>query len=113
MEIKEKRLSPRILVKSPLRYQVRGTPEYSNAISDDISVGGIGFVNEHYLKPETPVKFELNILSRALNPVGRIAWSEPLAHSNRYKIGVEFLEFEPVEKTYLSDYINMQLNLTA
>ena len=53
---------------------------------------------------------ELNILSRALSLVGRIAWSLPLPHSDRYRFGIEFMEVEPVERYYLSDYIDIMMN---
>lgn len=106
----EKRNSPRIKLHRPLRYQIRGRREFYNTISDDISTGGIGFVNNKFIAPLTPVMLEINILSRILRPVGIVAWSYPLPHSNRYRLGMEFLELDPGEKNYLKDFIDMQRN---
>lgn len=104
----EKRRFPRVKLKASLCYKIRGTAECNNSVTDDISLGGVGFINHNFIPPETSVGLEINILSKMLNPIGKIAWSQPLPHSNRYRVGVEFLEFDPREKNYLSDYINLQ-----
>jgi c-di-GMP-binding flagellar brake protein YcgR len=109
MEAKEKRRFPRLKLNTPLRYQVRGAPKFDNALSDDISVGGISFVNQEFIPPETLVGLEIGILSKILSPVGKIIWSSPLPHSNRYRTGIEFLELDPQQKNFLSDYINLRM----
>jgi hypothetical protein len=107
--LEDKRRFPRIELKVPLRYQIRGSPEYNNSISDGISLGGISFINNKFIAPLTNLMLEINVLSRALNPIGRVAWSSPLAHSDRYRLGIEFIELGASEKNYLSDYIDMQM----
>ena len=110
MQVKEKRQFPRINLKTTFSWQIRGANRASNTISNDISLGGLGFVHEKFIAPETPIGLEINILSRIINPFGRIAWTSPLPHSNRYRVGIEFIEFNPVEKNFLSDYIDLRLN---
>ena len=107
--LEEKRRFPRIQLKIPLRYQIRGGHDFDNSISDDISLGGLRFVNRKFIPPLTDVMLEINVLSRALNPIGRVAWSSPLPHSDWYNLGIEFIEMDAGEKNYLSDYIDMQL----
>ena len=106
----EKRLFPRTGLKTSLRYQIRGTSRYHNAICDDISLVGIGFVNEEFLTPDTLVSLEVNVMSKVFRAIGKIAWSHSLPHSNRFRVGIEFLEFDPANRLYLTDYIKMQLN---
>ena len=110
MEVRqeEKRRFPRIGLKTPLRYQIRGTHEFNNSVTDDISLGGISFRNDKYIAPLTNLMLEIKVLSRVLNPIGKIVWMSPLPHSDRYHYGIEFLEFGPDEKNYLSQYIDMQ-----
>jgi len=108
INFEEKRRFPRIQLRAPLRYQIRGLPGFSNALSDDVSLGGVSFSNDKFIAPQTTVAVEINILSRMLMSVGRIAWSSPLPHSNQYRSGIEFLELNPPEKNYLKDYIDMQ-----
>ncbi len=105
----EKRVAPRIRVHAPLRYQIRGTSNFSNVLSDNISVTGLGFINDDFIPPSSNLTLELNILSRVLTPIGKIAWSYPVPHSNKYRMGVEFLEMNPVERRYLDDYIGIQI----
>lgn len=108
LETKEKRRFPRIAFKAPLRYKIRGRQESANVLSEDVGIGGISFLNNAFISPQTPVELEFNLLSRSLNPIGRVAWSLPLRHSNRYRTGVEFLEFDPGQKNRLLEYVNMQ-----
>ncbi len=104
----EKRRFPRIRLRAPIRFQIRGLPQSDNAISDDISIGGLSFTGNRFIAPSTPVILEINVLSRILHPAGRIAWSSPLPHSDRNRSGIEFVELSPNEKGHLADYIDMQ-----
>lgn len=104
----EKRNFPRIKLRTPVRFQIRGMPRFNSTISDDISLGGLGMVNNDFIAPQTQVMLEINVLSRILRPVGTVAWSYPLSHSDRYRVGIKFLELDPREKTYLGDFIDMQ-----
>ena len=81
---------------------------FNNTIINDISLGGLGFTNNEFIASNTTLAFELDILSRVLRPIGRIAWSSSLPHSDRSRLGVEFLELDPRDKNYLSDYIDMK-----
>ena len=109
-EVEEKRRFPRIKFKSPVRYQVRGIPEFDNAVCDNISEGGVGFITNKFIPPSSLVMLEIAVLSRVLRPIGRIVSSLPLPHSERNRLGIEFLELENNEKHYLQDFINMQLS---
>jgi c-di-GMP-binding flagellar brake protein YcgR len=104
----EKRKFPRLESDLRLRYQIRGTPQFGNAIAKDISVGGLRFAVGNYIRPLTDIMLEINMLSRVINPIGRVRWTQALPHSNRYQVGLEFIEIEPVSKNYLSDYINLR-----
>ena len=104
----EKRVSARLSLKTPVRYQIRGFPDFYYRVSDDISTGGLSFVNDTFIAPRVKIMLEINILSRVLYPVGRIAWASNLKSSNRYRLGVQFLELDAAQKDYLKDYINLQ-----
>ena len=107
MQIEEKRRFPRVGLHTSLRYQVRGNPDFDNAISDDISEGGLAFNSLKFIPPSTPVMLEISLLSRILHPICRVSYCQPLAHSDRNRLGVEFLEFDSSERKLLSDYIGI------
>lgn len=104
---KEKRRFNRVGLRASLRYQIRGSHEFNNAVSGDIGVGGLGFVIDKYIAPSSNLSLQINVLSRILNPIGRVTWIRPLPRSDRYHLGLEFVEFDPGEKKYLSDYVDM------
>jgi hypothetical protein len=109
--IEEKRRFPRVQMRLPLRYQIRGTPEYNNTLTDDVGLGGLGFVNTRFIAPQTQVALEFSLLSRLLRPNGKIAWVSPIPHSDRYKLGIKFTEVDPKEQEYISDFIDMQMGM--
>ncbi len=104
----EKRRFPRIEFHAPLRYQIRGIPEFNNTVGEDISCQGVAFTSAKFIAPGTSLMLEISLLSRCLKPIGKIAWSHPLPHCDRYKAGVEFLELNRDEKNFLTDYVEMQ-----
>ncbi|OGX15201.1 MAG: hypothetical protein A2166_00220 [Omnitrophica WOR_2 bacterium RBG_13_41_10] len=104
--IVEKRRFPRIKLQRPLHYQIRGVSIFNNAIGENISLGGIGLLtNNRFIAPETLVSLKINVLSRILSPTVKVVWSHLIPQFERYRIGVEFVEFDAQEKSYLADYI--------
>lgn len=104
-----RRRAQRVDLRAEMRYHVRGAAsEFFNAVSNNISTSGINFNANGYIAPQTPLMLEIDVLSRVLHPIGRVAWCQALPHSYRNSLGVEFLEMDPLEKNYLEDYINMQ-----
>ena len=106
---KENRCAPRLNFRSEIRYQLRGKRDFDSGISNDISYGGLKFTNERFIPTSTLVMLEINVLNRILRPVGRVAWSMPLAHSNRNQTGIEFVEFNGLERNCLKDFIDMRI----
>lgn len=106
---KENRLFPRLPFHSKVRYQFRGRPDFDSGICKDISIGGLKLASEQFIPPNTLVMLEINVLNRVLQPVGKVAWSMPLAHSNRSLTGIEFVEFDEFQKNYLKEFIGIQI----
>jgi c-di-GMP-binding flagellar brake protein YcgR len=109
--LEEYRQTPRVKIQDEVRYQIRGKPIYSHTVSDNISLGGMSFTNGSFLSPDTLLMLEVNVLSRVLKPVAKVRWTNSVAHTDRYKYGVEFLEMDNEDKKYLSEYIDMQNGL--
>jgi hypothetical protein len=105
----EKRLFPRVKIKNPVSYQVRGGHDIDHLQTDDISLGGLGFSSGRFIPPSTAMNLEINIASRTLRPIGKVMRSIPSSHSDRFKTGISFIEFAPDEKKFLSDFITMRL----
>lgn len=105
----ERRRFPRVGLHTPLRYQVRGVAQFNNALSDNISLGGMSFVANEFIAPQTALMLEVNLLSRIIRPIGKISWATPLPHSDRKRLGIEFVEVDTDDKNYLAEYMDMQM----
>lgn len=80
-----------------------------SALTADLSLSGTRLNADRFFPPGINLSLELNILSRIVNSVGRVVWSQPIVRSDRYQMGIEFVTINPKERSYLSDYINMHL----
>lgn len=109
LNFKEKRNFRRLGLRTPVRYQIRGQPQIESTISNDISLGGISFTSNTFIPLQTPVMLEVNVLSKVLKAVGKIAWTQPVPHSYRNIMGLEFVELPHEERAYLEDYLNIKL----
>lgn len=105
----EKRVSQRVKVKFPIRYQIRRGGFFASALTENLSLSGTRLNADRFFPMGLNLNLELNILSNIINSVGRVVWSQPLTHSNRYQMGIEFIELNSKDKNYLSDYINMRI----
>ncbi|MCK9572233.1 MAG: PilZ domain-containing protein [Candidatus Omnitrophica bacterium] len=105
----ENRVFPRVNVNSPIRFQVRGSADFDNAVCNDISAGGLRFTSSKFVPTDSALMLEIKLLKRVLRPIGKVAWSTPMAHSYNNQLGVEFLEFDVLERNYLKDFINMRV----
>lgn len=106
----EQRLFPRVRIKEPVMYQIRGSHDFGHIQSDDISIGGVGFTSDRFIPPTTAMNLEISVASRTLRPIGKVTRSMPSSHSDKFKTGVSFVEFDADDKKYLSDYITMKLH---
>ncbi len=68
----------------------------------------MGFTVSKFISPSTPLMLELDLLCRTLYPIGKVSWCQPLPHSEKNRLGVEFIEFDQAEKSFLADYVNIK-----
>jgi len=108
LQKEEKRRFRRIEFHTPVRYQIRGEAGFDNTISDNISEGGLAFDSSRFIVPATALMLEIGLLCRMLYPIARVSWCQPLPHSDKNRLGVEFIEFDPSEKDFLSQYLKVR-----
>jgi len=106
--LQEKRLFPRVKLRAPVYYQARGNPAGGSTLSDDISLGGVALTVDNFFPTETVIGIKIYVLARVIQPIGKVVWLTGKPHSAKYRMGIKFLEFDPREKEYLSDYILLQ-----
>jgi c-di-GMP-binding flagellar brake protein YcgR len=107
--LQEKRQFPRIQIHAPIRYQIRGEANFENLICDNISIGGARLISDKIIPPATILMLEIQLLSRTFKAIGKIAWACNLTHSYRAQLGIQFIEVDPNQEKFLTDFIEMKL----
>jgi len=105
---KEQRQFPRVSLDSPLRFQIKSTHKYGDTICRDISEGGIRFLSEDFVPLGTSIVLEVNLgsLSKIINAVAEVVWTQKLAHSDRYQLGLKFSEIDEPYHQEVSEFVN-------
>lgn len=111
LQREERRRFPRINLKTPVCWQMRGVSEINNSVNGDIGLGGIGFTDDKFIAANAYINLQLNMASRLINMTGRIANVCFLPYSDKYRLGIEFIEVDQKEKKLLADYINEQMKI--
>jgi len=102
-----KRTSRRYDLELPVKYYVRGNQSLSSTVtSDNISAGGIGFTGRCFIPPATNLMLEFMVAKKSISSIGRVAWVNVSSRSSNYKLGVKFLEMNPVDREYLKNYLS-------
>jgi len=94
-----------------LSWQVRGATEINNAIYADIGLGGISFIDDNFVAANTCLNIQFNVASRVISAAGKVANVSFLPYSDKYRLGIEFMEVGALEKKFLSDYIKEQTEI--
>ncbi|MCM8800821.1 MAG: PilZ domain-containing protein [Candidatus Omnitrophica bacterium] len=105
---KERRRFLRVNFKQPLRYQVLGLGVLKNTITEDISLGGIGFINEEFIPTGTVIKLGFNVFLSYIEVLGKIVWVQLVPYSDRYRFGVEFRNLDLKANKSISDFLELQ-----
>ena len=105
MQYEEKRRSVRVDVSLPMSYQVKGEQKFGNTLTRNLSATGASFLTDGFIKPNTHLALNINILKRSFSALGTVRWSSVLPHFDKYQVGLEFMEVTPQDRNLISDYI--------
>jgi len=88
----EKRIAPRILSDSAVRYRQKGFQSYSNTVGKDISNSGIGFISNEFIPKNSKLVLELHPPwhIEPIQAVAEVVWVSSQPYSERFKIGARF-----------------------
>jgi len=90
----EKRIAPRVLFDSAVRYRQKGFQSYSDTVGKDISTSGIGFISNEFIPKNSKLVFELRPPWHVepIQTVAEVMWVSNQPYSERFKIGARFLD---------------------
>ena len=94
-KMEDRRIFERFTARFPLRFLSLGENKEGQAVSQDISAKGIGFVTNEALTLHTPLEIWLQVPDKG-EPVyarGEVVWSK-MAEPTKHRVGVELEEAE-------------------
>jgi len=110
MEIaKEKRLSSRVKLKTPLRYRIIpvDVTGFRNADVQDISLTGFRFHSREFIPKRASVILEMNLLGQApLHSLATAVWVREIPGEGGYEVGGMFVEPPQGARTTLSRLVS-------
>jgi c-di-GMP-binding flagellar brake protein YcgR len=104
----EKRRFPRIDLRVPVAYSIRGRSQHLATLSRNISTGGLGLSSDEFLPPDTLLNLEFSVLHKFFSLYARTKWISSVPSSDKYYFGLEFLETQSKDRKYISDYVELQ-----
>jgi c-di-GMP-binding flagellar brake protein YcgR len=89
---KNRRIAKRIPFLSGVRYQIKGSQQFGNIRSKDVSKSGIAFVSNEFLPVATHLIFEFKLPEKKeyVKVLGKVVWVSNQSCSEKYLIGVQF-----------------------
>ncbi|MCX5687152.1 MAG: PilZ domain-containing protein [Candidatus Omnitrophica bacterium] len=90
----EKRIAPRVLFNSSVRYHEKGVQKYSDTIGKDISSSGIGFISNEFIPSHSKILFELRLPwhQEPVQALAEVVWVSSQPYSERFNVGAKFLD---------------------
>jgi hypothetical protein len=102
---KEKRLSSRVQLKSPLRYRMIPVDAtgFRNADVQDISLTGFRFHSREFIPRRASIILEMDLLGHApVHSLARAVWVREIPSEGGYEVGGMFVEPPHGARTTLS-----------
>ena len=89
----DKRIAPRTLFNSPVRYYQKGAAKYNDTVGKNISNSGIGFISNEFIPKNSHLVFELRSpwQSEPIQTLAEVVWVSNQPFSERFEVGAKFL----------------------
>jgi len=103
----ERRKFPRVDFREPVSLQLADPSLSGGCLGRDLSEGGLRINFEYFVKPNTLMAVELRLSPEqgALTLEGRVAWARQVPSSDRYQLGIEFIEKNEDTQQHIRKYV--------
>jgi len=109
----ERRQQPR--VNTAMSVQYRGIRQASdsvvNAISKDISTGGVSLMVNEFISVFTRLVLEIAMpsMSKPVRVVSKIAWIRKRPYGEQYEVGAQFMDMSEEDKRGVFDFVERSI----
>lgn len=106
--MQERREYTRIPEESEVTYKILRAPKLNMFLTKDISSGGICFFVQESVPQNSLLEIRLTLekVPFSFKAIVRTKWIRKVAHSERYEVGVEFVNLPEEATKHLLRYIN-------
>jgi len=101
----EKRKNPRIDVSFPLECKNLPSRNYFYTVSKDLSSSGTRILINEFIPKDNLLKIHINLIDKVLDLKAKVVWCNKERVSERYSIGVEFVEICDADKDELCCFL--------
>lgn len=111
--MKDRRKYVRIPESSQISYEVISTAKVSDFVTKDISQGGIRFLVNEFIPHNTFLKIRVTLerIHFCFEALVKLVWINEDPRSERFEVGVEFVNISEEAQQHLIDYINTIIKL--
>ena len=102
----EKRKNPRIDVSFPLECKNLPSRNYFYTVSKDLSLSGTRILINEFIPKDNLLKIHINLIDKVLDLKAKVVWCNKERVSERYSIGVEFVEINDADKDELYCFLS-------
>ncbi|MFH1690956.1 MAG: PilZ domain-containing protein [Candidatus Omnitrophota bacterium] len=106
--IAEKRRCTRLTISIPVSYEILGDRKiFGSCLAKDIDNNGLKIRIDKFFPANTKLAIKLYFpeVKKIAQGEARITWAQPINYSNKYHLGVEFINFNPIYKKWIEEYI--------
>ena len=102
----ERRQNPRVDVSFPLECKNLPSRNYFYTVSKDLSASGTKILINEFIPKDNMLKIHINLIDRVLDLKAKVVWCNREKASDRYSIGVEFVEISDDAKNELFSFLD-------
>jgi c-di-GMP-binding flagellar brake protein YcgR len=104
--MEERRKYPRIGVSFPVECNVLSQRLYFYTVSKDLSLGGIKILSDDFIPKDNIIRVRVNLIDETVSLKARVAWCNSKRVSEKYLIGLEFIEISQENQRNVFRFLN-------
>jgi len=106
--MKERRKFIRIDEQTAVSYSVMPNYKSERKLTQDLSLGGIKFISDHFMPVGSILKIEIRLkhIPKVINAVVKLIWIKAIFNDEQYDVGVEFVHIDREDLEFMHDYLS-------
>lgn len=105
--MEEKRVETRVGVSFPVECTVLpNRRKVFYTVSRDLSGSGVKILHEEFMSRGKDMKININLIDEIAEVKAKVVWCNKTAHSDRYYVGLKFMEINDKNRRALKYFIN-------